>query len=60
MSKVVSPHLWNTPRATFTNRRFSEIPFIVGERGIALGGALGVCCSFRGKCFFFFQEKLFQ
>ena len=34
-SKVVSTHLWNTPRATFTNRLCVGIPFIVGERGIA-------------------------
>ncbi len=33
ISKVVSTHLWNTPRATFTNRLFHGIPFIVGIAG---------------------------
>ena len=37
VSKVVSTHLWNTPRATFTNRLCFGIPFILGERGIAWG-----------------------
>ncbi len=37
-SKVVSTHLWNTPRATFTLGAIKAgIPAIVGERGIARG-----------------------
>ena len=55
MSKVVSPHLWNTPRATFTNRRFSGIPFIIGERGDCLGWCSRVCCIFVENGVFFFQ-----
>ena len=46
-SKVVSTHLWNTPRATFTNRLFIGIPFIIGGNagGLPFPGvrALGVC-----------------
>ena len=42
ISKVVSTHLWKTPRATFTNRLQVGIPFIVGERGIARG-VFGTC-----------------
>ena len=30
LSKVVWTHLWNTPQATFTNRLFQAISFIVG------------------------------
>ena len=37
-SQVVSPHLWNAPRATFTNRLWAGIPFIVG-----------CVCNFLGK-----------
>ena len=32
-SKVVSTHLQNTPQATFNNRLFDRIPFIVGVAG---------------------------
>ena len=57
MSKVVSPHLWNTPRATFTNRRFSGIPFIIGERGDCLGWCSRVCCIFVENGVFFFPSR---
>ena len=42
-SKVVSTHLWNTPRATFTNQ-------VV--KGDCLGCAPGVCCNFLGLVVF--------
>ena len=48
--KHLSTHLWNTPRATFTNRVFHGIPFIVDEQG---DGTLG--CAISG-CVVIFWE----
>ena len=43
-SKVVSIHLWNTPRATFTRRHRRGISFIIGEsRGLSNGCAISGC-----------------
>ena len=61
-SNVVSTHLWNTPRATFTNRGCKGIPFIVGERGIAWGvlyGCVVILLDLQAQAVFFlsFFEK---
>ena len=52
MSKVVSPHLWNTPlNATFSNRQIhrESFQFVGGYRGDCLKLCdIGVCCNFRG------------
>ena len=50
-SKVVSTHLWNTPRATFTNGLCFGIPFIVG-----VAGGLPNGCAISG-CVVTFSEK---
>ena len=47
LSKVVSTHLWSTPRATFTNR-LQRDSFHSGRFGDCLGCALGVYCNFLG------------
>ena len=49
-SKVVSAHLWNTPRATFTNRLYPGNPFIsLGPGGLPIRCAPEVCCNFLGS-----------
>ena len=43
VSKVVSTHLWNTPRATSTNRAMFMDSFHSCFLGDCLGCVLGVC-----------------
>ena len=53
-SKVVSTHLWNTPKPLPTGCKWN--PFIVGS-GIAWGVApLGVCCNFLGILFVYAES----
>ena len=46
-------HLWNTPRATFANRLFEGIPFIVG-----VAGGLPNGCGISGCAVIFLDKQL--
>ena len=46
-------HLWNTPRATFANRLFEGIPFIVG-----VAGGLPNGCGISGCVVIFLDKQL--